>query len=263
MKKIIIYLLGFIILSMIVTAPPPEFVQTSAEGTGLVIVYPAASIIKVSSAPAFPFDILNSTFSKLTNITTNCSFNIVTSQGIGIKNGSLIYDGNLLYWYFSLNAQETNTQGEYYYYVHCSNIKEQGYITTSYTISYDGSIYKDYSIIAIVIILLGLPFLLIFISSKLDTKADKNSAIQLNSIIAAILWAGSLLSIVVLLLVLYGIVLTFMLSDTILKPIEALFTYGLWTVIIMLFLITFGVGFNLLYKAYLFLGEYFKRRVKR
>lgn len=263
MKKII-YLFVFIILSMIAVAQPPDFTpQANPPGEHLEIVYPQLNLYTQNLDLDLNFHVFNSSGKLLTSEVDFCTFHLYNSTNKHIIEMNLTLEGDEFVAHLK---NFTHTKGQYPYVVWCveSIDGEYGFVSDVYTIgSLQDITTNDSSVLAIALIVLGLPFLLIYISSKLDTKADKDSAVPLIGMINTILWAGAFLCMLILLILLYGIALSYSVNDTLLGPIRSLFTYGLWTIIILLFLMTFGIGSNFIYKAYLWMGEYFNRRPGR
>jgi len=132
--------LFFIVLSSFSFAAPPF--QTStwftwSNGDGVItIVSPLNFYYEQNKNISLNFDVLNSSLSKLSNTTTNCTILITDSAGQTEQKQNLSYSSDNNVWYKLYSA---NTLGVHSFYVHClSSQNVYGYASASFEVTKTG-----------------------------------------------------------------------------------------------------------------------------
>jgi hypothetical protein len=160
----IVLIIMFCSTAVSVYSQQPFQTQTPTdEETYIEIVYPKIEQYVITKNITLNFDILNSTHHKLTNTTTNCSFNMVDSSGENVFSGVLNYF-ELGYWNTKINSENLSV-GNYNYYVYCINTIQAGFVSSSLFISPKGALL-DGNPIALVIAL-GIVGLIIIFMHKI------------------------------------------------------------------------------------------------
>jgi len=137
-KKYIILIVLFAVVLNIVLAEPP-FSETIVSQAGLVIVYPQFLYYPINKQFNITFDVLNSTYYRLTNTTTDCSYWVFNNAGSNITSGDLTYYATEKYW--KLQIQESDAlSGIYNIYVHCNSTSEKGFSNFGYQVIGDGNV---------------------------------------------------------------------------------------------------------------------------
>lgn len=136
-------------------------IQVPTALNSLTIVYPQSEYYSTNTTVVMPFDVLNSNYSRLDNTTATCLFFAVDNNGYNLTAGYLTYNSTLAYWYYQLNNNDTSTNGNYPYYVHCNSSQlENGFVSSEFEINKDGI---DYSINNNTPLILGISFVCLMI----------------------------------------------------------------------------------------------------
>jgi len=177
MLLLIVLILGIVIGKSAFAVQTQNNIQF--ETPSLSIIYPKTEFFPQNQAVMLSFDVLNSSFHRLDNSSTQCDFFLVNNLGENITTGKLSYS---LYWYFSLDETKTNTNGIYNYYVHCNSTAQNGFVSNSFEITTTGLVNKEIPNLSIIIFLLaitgflfGLPFWVKFSQSEMLNMIFKRS----------------------------------------------------------------------------------------
>ena len=151
-KNKIIYGMMFLLLVFSVLAVPPQ-TDITISVPSLTIVYPKYDLFVYGESNIYPMDILNSTYGKLDNTSTTCTWYVSNNSGALEGTGAVIYDTTNKFWYF--NVPEVSTIGDYGVYVYCSNVAESGFISELIPIKYSNAEPTAYiSLVAILTVLI-------------------------------------------------------------------------------------------------------------
>jgi hypothetical protein len=130
--RIFVLFFLFLLVLPIVFSQPPFTTQSQTDIKGLTIVYPKIDIYQKENI-TLNFDVLNEDLIKLDNTTTSCSYVFVDDTGTQIDSGNLLYSS---YWFFEYNNPK---EGEYNYYVYCTNTTDRGFVSSSFEIREGGT----------------------------------------------------------------------------------------------------------------------------
>jgi len=152
MRKLKFFSLIFLFL-LSISVFAVSVIQTNDADGSLTIVYPKHLYYPQSTNTTIPFDVLDSNYTKLTNATASCQYDIIGILGNEIISSSLSYDTAKEYWIAELNKTHTKDTGKYNFYVHCSNTAdnrtEAGFVSLVFDITEGGIIEAEKTDISI------------------------------------------------------------------------------------------------------------------
>jgi len=179
MKKIII--LVIIIAFLLPIAFSAQITQINTDSnTQLTIVYPKTEYAIKDNDIILRFDILNSNFSKMTNLNTDCLFTAIDNIGEIVTFGELGYNSTIKSWSYTHNKNLSNI-GVYNYYVYCNaSTGSNGFISSAYQITEDGTQPEIKThLIAIAIIFIGGVYLLFKFAENIDSEEEWSQPLKL------------------------------------------------------------------------------------
>lgn len=185
MRKNHIWLMVFILLISLVYAVPPQYNPTTVIPS-ITVVVPELNCIPKSNDVKLSFDILNSTYARLDNNTTECSFASINKYGEINAQGYLNYNSTLGFWQFQLYSQNITHTNRHNYYVHCNSSTEAGYASDIYTVTSTGSCTEVTGQPLAVMILIPLIIGLFFIIGAVTLNDEEHNALRIGLFLFAL-----------------------------------------------------------------------------
>jgi len=173
MKKSILFLVFFILLSSFIYAVPPVQTTVSSTGNALEIVYPKGTAYKQNTTFKLHFHIYNITGTAVPSSQIRfCTIHIYNTSNSHIYQKNLSLDSNGVEYAVTLNNTFSKSAGFYPYLVWCDGTLADGYLSTVYIVTKSGDVYDNASPALLLIILLPLLFglVLLYASFKLDAE---------------------------------------------------------------------------------------------
>lgn len=204
--KYFIFFIVFLVLSSFCYANSEWQTSTYGSQVGLQIVYPKLDFYKYTfDTIVFNFNIFSENNTFLTNSTTGCVIQIYKDNGTRLLTETLEYD--LYNFYYIWNTTNHTTEKSFYYTVYCTqfvnldgreqidmNVTGRGFMSNNFELNYYGrNPVFNTNYLAIVVCLIGICFILIFVSSNLD---ERHSILKLL-----------LLSFIVLFFIVFGVIM--------------------------------------------------------
>jgi hypothetical protein len=183
----------FLVLSSFCYAYSEWQTSTYATQEGLQIIYPKIDFYKYTfDNIIFNFNILDANNSNLNNSNTNCNIFLYQSNGTRLINQSLQWDNSN--FYFIWDITNYSSPSTYYYTIFCNSTIGKGVMSNNFELNYFGRnpIFNT-NYLAIVVCLIGICFILIFVSNNLD---ERHGILKLL-----------LLSFIVLFFIVFGVVM--------------------------------------------------------
>lgn len=139
--------------------------------------------------------------------------------------------------------------------------------TSSLNFTYEGGFTCEEKFqmgtIAVALLLVGFMFWLIYTANTLRTTTDDGKAVPINNLVKIIMYGGAAFTAFIVIQVAYGFSITESLGLAITNTLNVQFGFVAWLLIILLFIILFGVMGNVGIKAIGWLQERFNPRKKR
>jgi len=187
MKKLIIFLFLFMVLSSFAIAIPP--VQSLSDSTeALQIEYPKIEYGMVNTPLTWNLHIFNSSGIPIGNTSTQCQLHIYNNTGGHIiKATNIPFNADEKEWYF--NTQINNT-GAYSFLAFCNNSNKGGFISSAFFINDYGTVEKELGGVALGVIIFLVLINLIFFLMPIFIRFVQDE-VQ-NIIIKRTMWIFSL-----------------------------------------------------------------------
>ena len=129
--KPILFIFVFLIMIAAALAVQPQ-ISVPTTTTSLTIVYGQSDCFKIGNTINYNFDVLDANYSKLSNVTTNCTFYMAQTNGSLITSGRPVYDATAKFWYYPINGTDLE-RGIYSTYIYCvKSASEAGFESQSY-----------------------------------------------------------------------------------------------------------------------------------
>jgi len=166
-NKLLLFCITLLLVLPIVAAKQLPQESCTLNEKSITVVYSKVFNIPIDSNVLMPFDILNSTFFRLTNSTTSCVYFVISNIGGDVTHGDLIYSNTLNYWYFNLSSTDTKAMGDYNFYVHCNNTQEAGFVSLDYRVLKEGQYQSEITAVPTLLALAIVIFFLLFLTNIL------------------------------------------------------------------------------------------------
>ena len=169
--KYLLFFILFLVLSSFCYAVKPTQ-PTTAQLLGLQIAYPEFEYYSYNINPiTFNFHVFNSSNVWLTNSTCQCIIHIYNLSGNHKIIANLTYDSEDKDFNYILNTSYITKRQTITYIVYCNTSTEAGYLGNGVYFNYYGN-NETFNInyLSIVVCLIGICFILIFVSNNLDER---------------------------------------------------------------------------------------------
>ena len=194
-KPILIFLLFFLLVSLVTAAPPFITQSSEADGNALQIVYP--------KNPAFPkdqefrlhFHIFNSSGSEVLANQVSCFIHIYNSTNRHLYEANLTDDSNQVDKTVALVASYSQYTGTFPYLLYCNStpFNQDGFLSAEYRITTSGEYLEDYAFVGIALILVAVFSFYFYLAVNwnfklFSTRKDEKDSIVKAFIILIAIW---------------------------------------------------------------------------
>lgn len=141
-KVLVIFLILLLSTTFVVGQPSNPTQVPDSTVTHIEIVYPKTQAAELDKSLMLYFDVLNSSFAKLSSTGTSCTIKIQDPDEDSLVSANLLYDSTEKVWYYNISAASIYELGYYPYYVYCSTTTtephEYGFISGQFSVTESG-----------------------------------------------------------------------------------------------------------------------------